>query len=36
MSRGPGSIEARIAELFAANQDRALSGDEIAGLAAPQ
>jgi hypothetical protein len=29
MSRGPGSIETRIADLFAANQDRALSIDEV-------
>ena len=30
MSRGPGSVETRIGDLFAANQDRALSIDEIA------
>jgi hypothetical protein len=29
MSRGPGSIETRIADLFAANQDRALAIDEV-------
>ena len=33
MSRGPGSIEARIGDLFAASQDRALSVDEIAAHA---
>jgi hypothetical protein len=30
MSRGPGSIETRIGELFAENQDRATSIDEVA------
>ncbi len=29
MSRGPGTIERRIADLFAATRDRALSVDEI-------
>jgi hypothetical protein len=30
MSRGPGAIEARIGNLFAANQDRALLAEEVA------
>jgi hypothetical protein len=33
MSRGPGSIEARIGDLFAASQDRALSVDDLAAHA---
>jgi hypothetical protein len=33
MSRGPGSIETRIGDLFAASQDRTLSVDEIAAHA---
>lgn len=33
MSRGPGTIETRIGDLFAASQDRALSVDEVAAHA---
>ena len=33
MSRGPGSIETRIGDLFAVNRDRALSVDELADRA---
>jgi hypothetical protein len=33
MSRGPGRIERRIAELFAASEDRALSVGDIADYA---
>jgi hypothetical protein len=33
MSKGPGTIESRIADLFAATRDRALSVAEIAGHA---